>query len=354
MDAIIVTVPANIRYLTGFSGSACVLIVTGSGSVACTDSRYAVQIEEELREAGLGGEVKVVVGNLKEQESAIVAAVRKAGALRVGLEAEHVSWAAKEKWAKSVAGAASAGGAGCDVVATTELVERLRRCKDRGELARLERAASIADEALLSTAGMLADGPTESEVALELETAMRRLGAEDRSFDTIVASGPNGAKPHARPSDRRISPGETVVIDFGATFDGYHSDMTRTLCPGGELHGQMAEVYKVVLEAQAAGLAAAGPGVAAKDVDEACRDVIKAAGYGDAFGHGTGHGVGLEVHEAPVVGPRSDDTLEEGHAVTVEPGIYLPGIGGVRIEDMVVVGPAGTRVVTGYTKEIWR
>ena len=198
---------------------------------------------------------------------------------------------------------------------------------------------------------MLGQGRTEDEVALALDTAMRRLGAEDRAFETIVASGPNAAKPHARPTERPSTSGDPVVVDFGATFEGYRSDMTRTFCVGGE-PPELARVFDVVAEAQAAGVAAVGAGVAAGDMDKACRDVIADAGWGDAFEHGTGHGVGLDIHEAPAVGPGSTAILGAGVVVTVEPGIYLAGVGGVRVEDTVVVTADGCRTLTRFPKDI--
>ena len=200
---------------------------------------------------------------------------------------------------------------------------------------------------------MLGQGAREDEVALALDTAMRRLGAEDRAFETIVASGPNAAKPHARPSQaRHRRAGDPVVVDFGAIFEGYRSDMTRTFCVGGEPPGTLARVFEVVAEAQAAGVAAVRAGVAAGDVDKACRDVIAEAGWSDAFEHGTGHGVGLDIHEAPAVGPGSTAILAPDVVVTVEPGVYLAGIGGVRVEDTVVVTADGCHTLTRFPKDI--
>jgi Xaa-Pro aminopeptidase len=189
-------------------------------------------------------------------------------------------------------------------------------------------------------------------VALALDTAMRRRGSQDRAFETIVASGPNAAKPHARPSGRRIEPGDPVVIDFGATFDGYRSDMTRTFCVGGAPSPELARVFEVVAEAQAAGVAAVADGVVTGAIDKVCRDRIALSGWAEAFEHGTGHGVGLDIHEAPAVGQGSTAILTPGVVVTVEPGIYLAGVGGVRIEDTVVVTDHGCRPLTAFTKDI--
>jgi Xaa-Pro aminopeptidase len=228
----------------------------------------------------------------------------------------------------------------------------LRRAKDPGELARIARAAALADAALASVQGGLADGPTEVEFGLALDTEMRRLGAAGPAFETIVASGPNSAKPHHRPSARPVGRGEPVVLDFGAVFDGYCSDVTRTLWVGELAHAELRRAVGVVAASQAAGVAAVAPGVEGVAVDRTCRDVIAAAGWGDRFLHGTGHGVGLDIHEAPGVGPSSTDTLAVGHVVTVEPGVYLPGIGGVRIEDTVVVTETGCTPLTNAPKEL--
>ena len=181
---------------------------------------------------------------------------------------------------------------------------------------------------------------------------MRLLGAEDRAFETIVASGPNSAKPHARPGDRRLRPGDPVVVDFGATYDGYRSDMTRTFSLGGEPSGELAPVFAVVAASQSAGVEAVAPGVSAGDVDAVCRQVIAAAGWAERFEHGTGHGVGLDIHEGPSVGAGSTAILEPGTVVTVEPGVYLPDVGGVRIEDTLVVTPTGRRPLTRFPKEV--
>src|SRR5207237_9536614 len=213
------------------------------------------------------------------------------------------------------------------------LVEELRRVKDRGEVARMAEAAGIADRALAAVRPLLADGLSEREIALALDYEMRRLGAEGSSFETIVASGPNGAKPHARPTDRRIGPGELVVLDFGARFDGYCSDMTRTVCVGEPAGDVTRRMVDVVGESQRAGVEAIAAGVSGRAVDQACRAVIAEAGWSEAFLHGTGHGVGLEIHEAPRVASTSDDVLAAGHVVTVEPGVYLAEPGGVPIED---------------------
>jgi Xaa-Pro aminopeptidase len=209
----------------------------------------------------------------------------------------------------------------------------------------------IADEALAEILPTLHDGPTEQSFAALLEHTMRTRGASGASFETIIASGPNGAKPHARPTDRRIERGELIVIDFGCVVDGYCSDMTRTVSVG-EPGPEARRVWEVVFASQHAGREAVRAGVSCRAVDRASRVVIEDAGWGDRFAHGTGHGVGLEIHEAPRVSAASDGTLQVGHVVTVEPGVYLPGLGGVRIEDTVVVGPEGAEALTGFPKHL--
>jgi Xaa-Pro aminopeptidase len=344
VDALLVTELANVRYLTGFTGSAGVLLVTGTRAVLVTDGRYRTQAAEQLGAAGLDGVVELCVGGLQAQRQALADAATAAAVHRLGLEADHVSWSAQRHWAEDLAPA--------EPVATSAVVEVLRQRKDAGELARMERAASIADAALGEVLPMLGQRPREDEVALALDTAMRRLGAEDRAFETIVASGENAAKPHARPTARVIGGGDPVVVDFGSIFEGYRSDMTRTFCVGGEPPGLLGRVFAVVGRAQAEGVAAVRAGVATGDVDKACRDVIAAAGWKDAFEHGTGHGVGLDIHEAPAVGPGSAAILVPGVVVTVEPGVYLAGVGGVRVEDTVVVTEDGCRTLTRFPKDI--
>jgi Xaa-Pro aminopeptidase len=344
VDALLVTARANVRYLTGFSGSAGVLLVTGRGAVLTTDGRYRTQAAEQLSVAGHDGVVELCVGGVQAQRDALAAFVGAHAVHRLGLEADHVSWSAQSRWAKDLAPA--------HAVATSGVVEALRQVKDRGELARMARAAAIADAALGEVLPLLGLRSREEEVALALDTAMRRLGAEDRAFETIVASGPNAAKPHARPTGRVIVAGDPVVVDFGAVFEGYRSDMTRTFCVGGRPPGTLARVFEVVGAAQAAGVAALHAGVAAGDVDKACRDLIAEAGWAEAFEHGTGHGVGLDIHEAPGVGPGSTAILAPGVVVTVEPGVYLAGIGGVRVEDTVVVTGDGCLTLTRFPKDI--
>jgi Xaa-Pro aminopeptidase len=337
-DALLLTHLTNIRWLTGFTGSAALVVLTADDLVFVSDGRYADQAADQLGAAGLGAgpaTARIEISSTAQRQVVADAAV---GRSRVGLEAEHVSWAAQRRYDHEWFPTA-------DVVATTGLVEELRVVKDEAELARMEAAAAVADAALAAVRHLLLDEPTEAEFGLELDTTMRRFGASGPSFETIVGSGPNGAKPHARPTTRRITDGDLVVLDFGSVVDGYCSDMTRTVMVG-EPTDTQARMLEVVTAAQAAGVAAVAPGVPARDVDAVCRAVIDEAGWGEAFSHGTGHGVGLDIHEAPRVGSTSDATLAPGQVVTVEPGVYLPEHGGVRVEDSLIVTADGSRPLT--------
>jgi Xaa-Pro aminopeptidase len=349
IDALIVTNLANVRYLSGFSGSAGVVVVTANGALLTTDGRYRTQSAEQVESAGVAGALEIAIGKVDDQRAAIQAVLSAAGARRVGLEAEDVTWAASRRWRELFEGEAEG-------VAVTGTVEALREVKDAGELDRMARAAAIADAALAEVVPMLKEVATtkltEAQFALALDTAMRRGGAEDRAFDTIVAVGPHSAKPHHQPTDQVLEPGQPMVVDFGATFEGYRSDMTRTFWLGGEPTGEMARVFEVVRDSQARGVAAVKAGIGAKDVDTVCRDVITEAGWADRFEHGTGHGVGLDIHEAPTVSQQGTAILAPGFVVTVEPGVYLPGLGGVRIEDTLAVTEDGSRSLTGFTKDV--
>ena len=327
------------------------LLVTGADAVLTTDGRYRTQSAEQLAAAGVGDEVTIVVGGVQSQREALAGAL--GSAVRVGLEADDVTWAGQRSWAELFATV--------ELLPIRSMIEGLRVVKDAGEILRMERAAAIADHGLAEVLPRLAavgsgngsSSPlTESGFAAALDHAMRVAGAEDSAFETIVASGENSAKPHARPGHRRIRPGDPVVVDFGAIFDGYRSDMTRTFCVGGEPTGELARVFAVVAESQRAGVAAVQPGTETGAVDRVCRQVIDEAGWGERFEHGTGHGVGLDIHEAPSVGPGSTAILAPGAVITVEPGVYLPDTGGVRIEDTLVVTEDGSRSLTQFPKEV--
>ena len=331
--ALLVTSTTNIGYLTGFTGSAGLLLIDADRAVLVTDGRYRDQAPREVTAAGTEVEVEIAVARRQKLLNGLTV-----GITNLGLEADSITWTDQRRYADWFDGTT--------LVATDGLVETLREVKDEGELARIAAAAAIADTALAEIWPMLDTGPTERQVASALDNAMRSLGASDRAFETIVAAGPNSAHPHARPGDRTIARGDLVVCDLGAIVDGYHSDMTRSARIGGTGDGPEAEMLTAVLAAQQAGIAAIADGVATTAVDTACRNVLTGAGLGDAFTHGTGHGVGLDIHEAPALSGTSTATLRSGQVVTVEPGAYIAGVGGVRWEDTVVVESRGCRRLT--------
>jgi Xaa-Pro aminopeptidase len=332
LDRMLVLNLTNIRYLTGFTGTngAC---VCGPGvRLFFTDFRYSERAEAEVE----GWEIQTIandwLGGIAEHLQG-----------RVGFEDDHMSVRLLEKLKEKLAD-------GVEMVPAGGRVEELRRVKDEGELALIEEAAKLADEALRWSTEQGLVGKSEREVARAFEARVRELGG-DPSFPAIVAAGPNGALPHAEPGEREIGRGELVVFDMGAAIDGYCSDGTRTFATG-DPNEEAIEVYEVVREAQQASLEAIRAGVTGEDVDKVAREVIDAAGHGDRFGHGLGHGVGLELHEGPRLSLRSDDVLAPGEVVTVEPGIYLPGRLGVRIEDLVVVTEDGLRNLSSLPKEL--
>ncbi len=338
-DALLVTDMTNVRWLTGFTGSAARVLVRPGALTVLTDGRYAGQAKDQLRAAGV--EAEVVEGRTREaQRESLVDLVKPIA--RLGLEAGSVSWAAQRDYADAFEASA--------LVATSGLIEAHRQVKDRGEVARIEAACDVADAALADVLHLLSEGISEVAFALALEVAMRHLGADGPSFDTIVAAGPGAADAHHHPSHRPIQGGDLVICDFGALVDGYHSDMTRTFAVG-ELSTEQQEMIDLVTVAQRAGVAAVAPGVATTAVDAACRDVVTAAGFGEQFVHGTGHGVGLVIHEDPFLGMTSKGELAAGHVVTVEPGVYRSGLGGVRVEDTVLVTPSGCRPLTKTSKD---
>jgi Xaa-Pro aminopeptidase len=339
VDALLVTRLPNVRYLTGFTGSAGMLVVAPDELVFVTDGRYDTQSGEQLAAAGVAARIEIATAAAQTDVLTRVVAPYR----RLGLEAHGVTWAQQRTWA-------GAFGA-TELVATEDIVEGARRIKEHAEVARIRAACEIADDALAETLPRLADRPTERQFALALEIAMRERGASGTSFDTICAAGPNAALPHARPSDRPVERGELVVIDFGCIVDGYCSDMTRTVSVG-DPGPEATRLWEVVHASQRAGRDAVAAGVACAEVDRASRDVIEAAGWGAAFSHGTGHGVGLEIHEAPRVAKSAGGTLETGVVVTVEPGVYLPGVGGVRLEDTVVVTDDGADALTSFPKHL--
>jgi Xaa-Pro aminopeptidase len=345
-DAALITSPPNVRYLTGLASSnAAVLVPAAGAAVLATDARYAETAGREC------ADLELITDRLIEPALAGLAGRR--GVTTLAFEAHDMT---VERH-----GELTALGDVRFLVPAGRLVEELRTVKDDAELDLLRRACAITDAAFAALLPAIVPGRTEREVAIALERAMTDHGADGLAFDTIVASGPNGAIPHHAPGARRLAAGDLVTIDCGARLDGYHADMTRTVALG-EPAAWQREIYDLVAAAQRAGLAAAVPGTAVGALDAAARDLIEAAGYGGCFQHGLGHGVGLEVHEAPIIGYGRTGTLMDRVPVTVEPGIYLPGTGGVRIEDTLVVraadadagaGTAGSaEILTLTTKEL--
>jgi Xaa-Pro aminopeptidase len=334
LDALLVSDMTNVRWLTGFTGTNGACLVTSEERLFITDFRYVEQAAEQVEGFEQLKAARDLLGDL--------AARMPSG--RVGFEDGHLTVKAYEYLSERV-------GKGIELVGAGEVLERLREVKDAAEQARIAAAAALADDALERTLEGGLAGRTERAVALDLEQEMRLAGAEGPSFPSIVGFGAHGALPHAEPRDVEIPVGTLVTIDWGARLDGYCSDCTRTLASG-ELGEREREVYALVLRAQEAGLAAVAPGAACAAVDGVAREIVEAAGHGERFGHGLGHGVGLEVHEGPRLGKSAKGSLVAGNVVTVEPGVYLPGELGVRIEDLVVVEDGGPRVLTRLPKTL--
>jgi Xaa-Pro aminopeptidase len=328
-EPLLVTNGVNVRYLVGFSSSNAALFVEPERVRLFSDFRYA-----EAARAVEGVE-------FVETKRSLVGALAELLDGTVGFEADAVSYAS---WEVLRAG-------GLELVPRRGLVESLRAVKDESELEKIRRAGEITSEAYARFAEERFVGRTERELAWRLDELFHELGADAPAFETIVASGPNAARPHARPTDRTIEAGETVVIDAGAMVDGYNADCTRTLATG-PLSVELKTAYQTTLEGQLSGLEAVRAGVTGIDADAAARTRIDGAGLGEKFGHGLGHGVGLEVHEAPRLSRESTDTLVAGNVVTVEPGVYLEGLGGIRIEDLVVVTDGRPEVLTSFDKDL--
>ncbi len=326
LAALVVTDPANVRYLTGYVGTNGIAVIGVNGRFLFTDSRYAVSAVEQVAGA------EVVIGTRDLLADVAASAADVAGGGPIGVEAEDLTLARHGRLTELLGGIA--------VEATRGVVEELREIKDPGEVAAMREAAAVVDRALARVLDAGLVGRTERAVAFSLLEAMLDEGAAEPSFPTIVASGPRGARPHHVPGPDPIPPDTLVVIDMGAVVDGYCSDMTRTVATG-RLPSRLAEIYALCLRAQEAALDAARPDMAAKDLDAVARTVIAEGGYGEHFGHGLGHGVGLVIHERPGVRPEGTEVLRAGMAITIEPGIYLETEGGVRIEDLVVLGEDG-------------
>jgi Xaa-Pro aminopeptidase len=335
-DAALVTRLVNVRYLTGFTGSNAALLVTPDEAVLATDGRYETQAADQAPD------VTPVIR--RDCAVALVERAASAGLARVGFEAHEVT-VALHGTLTEVSGAPSLADLG-------PAVEGLRRVKDADEVALLAEACAISDRALADVLLHVRPGRTERDVAGALEAAMRAHGGDGPAFETIVASGPHSAVPHHRPTDREIEAGDLLKVDFGARYGGYHADETRTFVVGRPPADWQRELHALVARAQQAGRDALAPGAEVRDVDRAARAVIEAAGHGPDFPHGLGHGVGLEIHEAPLMGYQATGRLADGTPVTVEPGVYLPGRGGVRIEDTLVVRDGEPVLLTTTTREL--
>lgn len=340
--AMVVSSSENIRYLTGFTGSAGVLICRKDDSVLVTDGRYTEQATAQVRDSG--ADVRIVEARTAAATLEAVAAllvddaqcVCEASDLSVDAHARYVAALSKE------------------LLAVTGVVEEMRRCKSEAEVERIAFAAEAADKALADVRELLvrsmSEPVTERDVRDELEYRMRRHGADGPSYETIVATGHNAAKPHHRPTGQLLREGDSVVIDVGGLVDGYHSDMTRSYLLG-SVDPVLQTMFDVVSESQARGVAAVRAGVMPSEIDRICREWITEAGFGPEFVHGTGHGVGLQIHESPWLRAQSNEPLREGEVVTVEPGVYRVGLGGVRIEDLLLVRAAGSTTLTHTPKD---
>lgn len=348
LDALLITNLINVRYLCGFTGSNGYLFITQDAAHFLTDGRYTFQAADQVigAEVQICGSHQVVIDSLKGM-------VKDQGLARIGYEGTHVTVLSRGQSWEPPPGLDKLGlyFEGAEIVPTQRVVEDLRKVKDAGEIAAIKRAARIGDQAFEYILGKIMPGVSERDLALDLEFYMRKLGAEAMSFEPIVAAAERSALPHAHPSDRLVERGRFVLLDFGCIVDGYCSDMTRTVVMG-PLDERHKEIYELVVSSQAAGLEAVGPGIACGDVDKVARTVIDEVGHAEAFMHGLGHGVGLEIHEAPSLKKGFADLLEPGHVVTVEPGVYFENWGGVRVEDLVAVTEDGIQFMSHAPRDL--
>jgi Xaa-Pro aminopeptidase len=335
LEALLITNSFNRKYITGFTGTSGYALVTDSGAYLFTDFRYMTQAPEQAPDFE-------VIEHAAKPMTTIREKLTELGICRLGFEPADLTYGTYVGY-KAELGA-------IELVPAEPLVEKLRMTKDEEELAIMKAACELADRTFQHIVSFLKPGLTEKEVALEMEFFMRKHGATSTSFDTIVASGERSALPHGVASDRVLKPNEFVKLDFGALYQGYCSDLTRTVVLG-KPTDKHREIYQIVLEAQEHALAHIKPGMSGKEADRLARDIIAKYGHADKFGHGLGHGLGMEIHEAPRLNPTGDIVLTEGMTVTVEPGIYLPGFGGVRIEDDIVVTGQGVERLTWATKD---
>lgn len=335
IDGLLIASTYNRRYISNFTGSSGVVLISSDKALFITDFRYVEQATNQCE----GFEIVQHSGTIIEE---VAAQAKKLGIKKLGFEQDHLTFASYRSYENAVEG---------ELVPVSGVVEKLRLIKTSSEIKILKEAADIADAAFKHILDFIRPGKTELEVSNELEFFMRKAGATSSSFDIIVASGYRGAFPHGVASDKLIENGDFVTLDFGAYYKGFISDITRTVAVG-EPSAKLKEIYDVVLEAQLRGMAGIKPGMTGKEADALTRDYITEKGYGEYFGHSTGHGIGLEVHEGPALSSKSDIILEPGMLVTVEPGIYIPGLGGVRIEDDTQITETGNETLTHSTKEL--
>jgi len=336
LKALLFTDLRNIRYLCGFSGTEGALLISQDHAWFLCDSRYTAQAAEEVH----GAEIRECAAI---RIDTVAALAHEYGLDRIGFEAAHTNVIAFRRMSEKLSGV--------ELVELGSKLDEIRICKDRDEIEQLSSVATLSSLALTAVLADIKPGVREIDIAMALEFEMRRRGADGKAFDFIVASGERGAMPHGRASDKIIRSGELVTIDFGALKDGYHSDETVTVaCGKPEIRAR--EIHSIVRTAHDLAIEAARPGISCRDLDEVARSDIRDKGFGEYFGHGLGHGIGLEIHETPTLSPRNTALLEEGMVITVEPGIYIPGFGGVRIEDTVVVTRDGCRVLTSADKQL--
>lgn len=335
IEALLITNEFNRRYMTGFTGTAGLAIVSKTDAVFITDFRYTEQADKEIKDFRIVQHMKTIIEEVASQ-------VKSMGIKTIGFEKDDLSYGLYELYTKQME---------ATMKPVSGLVEKLRMVKTEDELAVLKKAAKIADEAFTHITNYIKPGISELDVSNELEMFMRKQGATSSSFSIIVASGLRSALPHGVASSKIIEDGDFVTLDYGALYNGYISDITRTVAVG-EPSAKLKEIYAVTLEAQELALKGIKPGMTGIEADAIARDYITSKGYGKEFGHSTGHGIGLEVHEAPGLSFRSDTILKPNMTVTVEPGIYLPGIGGVRIEDDIVITQTGNERLTMAPKEL--
>jgi Xaa-Pro aminopeptidase len=335
IDGILITSPFNRRYISNFTGTAGAVLISSDKAQFLTDFRYVEQATKQCQ----GFEIIKTTGSIPE---AVAEQVKQLGIQKLGFEEDYLTYSSFKLYDKEIE---------AELVPISGVIEKLRLIKTDSELKILKVAADIADAAFKHILDFIRPGKTELEVSNELEFFMRRAGATSSSFDTIVASGHRSALPHGVASDKVIEAGDIVTMDYGCYYNGYVSDITRTVAVG-EPDAKLKEIYDIVLEAQLRGMAGIRPGLTGKEADAITRDYITEKGYGEYFGHSTGHGIGLEIHEGPGLSMKSDVVLEPGMVVTCEPGIYIPGLGGVRIEDDTLITKDHNEALTHSTKEL--